>query len=133
MALLDWARMQRGQPPKRKQPLRRKKPLKRMSNAKREEWMLRKREEVMREVYRRDRGCIWFKVGGDPTIKCWGGLDVHEPLPRSRGGDPLDPAQCVLLCRGHHRWVHDHPAAGKALGLLYAGYQWPVGQMPDGR
>ena len=29
-------------------------------------------------------------------------LDKHEIKPRSLGGDPLDPKNCVLLCRPCH-------------------------------
>lgn len=43
--------------------------------------------------------------------------DVHEPLPRSRGGDPLDPAQCVLVCRRCHESIHQNPAHAKAAEL----------------
>ena len=49
---------------------------------------------------------------------CGGNLDVHEPLTRARGGNYLDPDDCVLLCRQHHDWVHDHPRAAEKLGLL---------------
>lgn len=44
--------------------------------------------------------------------------DVHEPLLRSRGGDPLDPAQCVALCRPCHSWIHANPAEATAGGWM---------------
>jgi hypothetical protein len=31
---------------------------------------------------------------------------VHEDPPRSRGGDPTDPASCVLLCVKCHAEAH---------------------------
>ena len=31
---------------------------------------------------------------------------VHEIVPRSRGGDPTDPATCVLVCPSCHRQAH---------------------------
>ncbi len=33
----------------------------------------------------------------------------HEPLLRSRGGDPTDPKQLVPLCQSCHGWVHANP------------------------
>lgn len=35
--------------------------------------------------------------------------EVHEDPPRSLGGDPLNPAQCVLLCFACH---HARPSGG---------------------
>jgi hypothetical protein len=58
-----------------------------------------------------------------PDIECGGELDAHEPQSRARGGDPLDVDQCVTACRRHHDWVHEHPAAAAALGLLQHSWQ----------
>ncbi len=44
--------------------------------------------------------------------------DGHEPLLRSRGGDPTDPANIQLLCRGCHDWAHHNPDAAEQLGLM---------------
>ena len=74
------------------------------------------RRSVRILVINRDAGCVFARHGG--LSPCWGTLDVHEPAKRSQGADPLDPAQCVTLCRGHHGWVHDHPREAKAMGLL---------------
>ena len=38
----------------------------------------------------------WFEVG-----------HVHEIVPRSRGGDPTDPEQCLLICPVCHRKEHE--------------------------
>jgi len=35
-------------------------------------------------------------------------LDVHEIVPRSQGGSPFDPINCVALCRRCHRAVTIH-------------------------
>lgn len=43
--------------------------------------------------------------------------DVHEPVARSRGGDPLDPDQCLLLCRRCHEDIHAHPAFAREAQL----------------
>ena len=34
---------------------------------------------------------------------------VHERIPRSRGGDPTDPNNCLLLCPKCHEQAHSHP------------------------
>ena len=34
---------------------------------------------------------------------------VHEVIPRSRGGSPYDPANCLLLCAKCHDQAHSHP------------------------
>jgi len=34
---------------------------------------------------------------------------VHEIISRSRGGDPTDPSNCVLLCPKCHEQAHSHP------------------------
>lgn len=44
--------------------------------------------------------------------------DGHEPLLRSRGGDPTDPDQIVLVCRACHDWAHHNPEAAGARGLM---------------
>jgi hypothetical protein len=44
--------------------------------------------------------------------------DVHEPKLRSRGGDPLDKAQCVALCRDCHDWCHQNPVAATTEGWM---------------
>lgn len=38
----------------------------------------------------------WFEIG-----------HVHEVVPRSRGGDPTDPANCALLCPLCHKQAHE--------------------------
>jgi len=67
-------------------------------------------------VLARDQGCRGAALV--PHVACFGGLDVHELLTRARGGSITDPDNCVALCRGHHNWVHDHPADATAVGLL---------------
>lgn len=44
--------------------------------------------------------------------------ELHEPLTRARGGDILDPAHTVAVCRNCHRWIHHHPNSATKLGLL---------------
>lgn len=45
-------------------------------------------------------------------------VELHEPLTRARGGDILDPANTIAICRGCHDWIHHHPERATALGLL---------------
>lgn len=45
-------------------------------------------------------------------------VDLHEPLTRARGGSILDPGNTIAVCRGCHRWIHDHPEEATAMGLL---------------
>lgn len=102
-------------PPKPRKPIARKAPLPRqskpiarrtrvrpMSDRKRAEVRLRTnvtRPVVLKRDAKRCRAC-GFHAGGGP----WGGgvrrvwLEVHEEPPRSLGGDPNDPADCITLC-----------------------------------
>lgn len=75
------------------------------------------RAEVVAAVTARDRTCRGPGMGAPGP--CWGPLDAHEP----RGGSErhltwLDADQAILLCRGHHSFVHAHPAESYRLGLL---------------
>lgn len=85
-----------------------------VSQKRRDEWALRR--EVMAIVRDRDKTCqaavTW------PEVACAGPLVGHEPLPRSRGGDPLNPDEVVLVCLlGHHPAIHANPLLAKKRGL----------------
>lgn len=43
-------------------------------------------------------------------------VDVHERLSRARGGDILDEAILVALCRACHDFITQHPAWAEAEG-----------------
>ena len=45
-------------------------------------------------------------------------VDVHEVKTRGRGGDILDEANVLALCRACHDWIHAHPATSLRVGLL---------------
>lgn len=52
-----------------------------------------------------------------------GPVDMHERLPRGRGGDPTDPANILLLCRLCHSLCHQFPAEAERRGLIVR--RWP--------
>ena len=54
------------------------------------------------------------------TGPCWGGVEVHHVLRRSRGGGH-DLDNLLTLCAGHHRYVHEHPAESYERGWLKRG------------
>ena len=41
---------------------------------------------------------------------------IHELLPRGRGGSITDESNCVVLCFNCHRWIHEHPALARKTG-----------------
>ena len=52
---------------------------------------------------------------------CQGGYVGHEPLLRSRGGDPTDAAQVVVICSGLHDEIHRNPEWAEEVGLMLSG------------
>jgi len=50
--------------------------------------------------------------------------DAHHRQLRSRGGPDSLP-NLVALCRTHHRWVHEHPAAATAVGFMVPSWADP--------
>jgi len=68
----------------------------------------------------RDRDCRGRTLV--PDLACLGRLDPHHLVRRSQGGSD-QPENLVLLCRAHHSWVHENPAAARSLGLLRHGWQ----------
>jgi hypothetical protein len=46
------------------------------------------------------------------------GPEVHEVTTRARGGDPLDPDNCVTLCPWANNDVDERQAGAEMLGLL---------------
>lgn len=67
------------------------------------------------EVIARDGGCVAASLV--PEVRCLGSGHIHHVLPRSQGGGH-DVSNLVLVCLGHHGWIHDHPARSYELGLL---------------
>lgn len=70
---------------------------------------------------RDDQSCQFFKGRGTLVgVAPHGGeLDPHHIVLKSRAPElRLEPSNLVTLCRNHHDWVHDHPIAATAFGLL---------------
>lgn len=92
---------------------------------------LPERQAVVRQVWARDKHCVARDLV--PTVPCTGELEVDEICPRSAcPGGHLNPDNCQLLCRGHHRWKHLNPRRAAALGLRRWSWQvdrtgWVIG------
>ncbi len=55
---------------------------------------------------------------------CTGRMDTgHEPLKRSRGGDPTDPAQVLAACDRCNFWIEENPTEATRLGLAISRYE----------
>ena len=120
-------------PLRRGGPLKRRTPLRHMSRKRSKQQRLR-REMVHDElskrelceagarirVYRKsDLGKAYAGNRDDRGYRCGGlAVDLHEPLTRARGGSILDPANTFAVCRTCHEWIHAHPKAATAIGLL---------------
>jgi len=73
--------------------------------------------EARRQVYERSQGLCEGNVEGVCPPLPHTAEHVHHILRRSQGGGhELD--NLVHLCARAHIWTHDHPAAGRTLGLL---------------
>lgn len=80
------------------------------------------RERVVDQAFRRDR---WACQARElvPDVECDGPIDPHERIPRSAWPDgDLVVENVVTVCRAHHRWIDNNPAAAHARGLH--GYSW---------
>lgn len=118
--------------PKAPKPLRRLARLRPMSKRKRAQMPLRK--TTRQQVIERDRGRC--RCCADP---CGEAGHVHEIVFRSRGGSPVELANCVLLCARCHARVHAHeiwivcldPLEG-ANGAIEFTTEAPTGDLDDG-
>lgn len=99
----------------RRAPMRRGGPLRRTGR-------LRPRSLKMARVYQQTRrGLVAAILAAFPVCqKCMArqSVDVHELLPRGRGGSITDPQNCVALCRHCHDQIGRNPAVAEALGWL---------------
>lgn len=106
--------MKRGKPPRRKTELKGGKPPKRKAP-------IKARSKKQEALYRIRRPLVAQLLEERPVCQRCDrerSTEVHEPAMRSRGADITDPDQCVALCHGCHREIHDNPAEATAEGWL---------------
>jgi hypothetical protein len=79
----------------------------------------------MEGVYRKRRPLVAKLLEERPICQakiprvCTGRSEVvHEPLTRGRGGDVLDPTNCLCLCDACHAWAHSNQIEAHERGLL---------------
>lgn len=65
---------------------------------------------------------IWKCQLRGKYLACFGDINGHELLKRSRGGSITDMSNVVLLCNAHNSWVEDYPELAYDLGL--AKHSW---------
>jgi hypothetical protein len=80
--------------------------------------LLDDRRRCVDAVRRRSGGRCELRL---PRICLVASCDVHEMVPRGRGGSPYDPSNCADACRPCHRFCHDFPAAARRLGFVLSG------------
>ena len=64
----------------------------------------KKEQELKQELLKRCGGLC--ECCHKPPTKFPFTLDKHEIIFRSHGGNPLDPQNCIMLCRACHRQKH---------------------------
>lgn len=101
---------------KPRKPLRPVSEKRRAENVERQKLMLEKfgpREEWRCQFPQIDNGFGWG---------CFGDVNGHEVLKRSRGGSITDMENVVLACQYHNEWVENNPVKAHELGL--AAHNW---------
>lgn len=74
---------------------------------------MRARSPRMARLYRQRRGLVATMLADAPPCRrCrfQAATEVHELLPRGRGGSITDPSNCVPLCHDCHTAITDHTA-----------------------
>jgi hypothetical protein len=76
---------------------------------------------------------VWTIALGIDVGPCYGRVDGHEVLKRSRAGSTdenlLDMAGIRLLCSRHNTWIEDHPPEATRLGLADHAWDRPEGKI----
>jgi 5-methylcytosine-specific restriction endonuclease McrA len=82
------------------------------------------RDRLRREIYKLDNGrcrrCsrrVFLKIADAPHELAVG--HVHEWVPRSLGGDPLDKFNCLLLCSECHKKLHGEVGGRELLIVVH--------------
>lgn len=91
---------------------------------------LRPRSKKTAAMYRSQRVPLVRRILADrpicearvPLVCNIRSVDAHEILARSQGGSILDEENILAVCSGCHRWITDHPAEAKELGLRRSRY-----------
>jgi len=78
------------------------------------------RKFAMLEVFGPREG--WKCAMRGRYLACFGDINGHELLKRSRGGSITDMSNVVLLCNAHNSWVEDYPELAHLIGL--AKHSW---------
>lgn len=104
----------------RRKPLRRYTRLRPVS-ARRErqaaDWELCKKAVAERENWKCEN--CGYMTGSPRADTCWGVLDFHHVIPRSRAPKRVcDPDNVVLIHRSFHSYIHEHPDWARANGWL---------------
>lgn len=99
---------------KRGGPLRRRTPLRPVSERRRASFA--ELDDFRNAVAKR---ALWRCEGATPACPPGShvGHHAHHVVRRSQGGTN-DPSNGVWLCASAHRWVHEHPAEARMMGLL---------------
>lgn len=94
----------------------------RAAERKQDREQLTARDRLRRSIYQKDQGkcrcCgrrVFLKIAEAPHVLAVG--QVHEWIPRSLGGDPLEPTNCLLLCSECHPKVQG-TVGGRTLLLV---------------
>lgn len=73
--------------------------------------------------------CLWgLAHQGGIGGPCSGPSEVHHILYRGRGGGDL-PENAIVLCRSHHRFVHDHNIDPQTLQQIVSRYVSDIGRV----
>lgn len=77
-----------------------------------------KHYQIKKELLKQGNVCEVKRLQYTQLGACNDIIDLHEILPRGRGGRADDPDNVVIICRKHHAWVGDNQLEAKRLGLL---------------
>lgn len=87
----------------------------------------RKKENAIRKIVLADKygpPANWkCELGPLIGTKCFGPVNGHELLKRSRGGSITDVDNIMLACNHHNSWVEDNPSEAYELGLSFHSWE----------
>jgi hypothetical protein len=82
------------------------------------------RKALMEEKFgpRENWRCAFPQIDNGFGLGCFGDVNGHEVLKRSRGGSVTDMTIVVLACQYHNDWVEENPRQAHRMGL--AAHAW---------